>query len=78
MTTAAAVGGVVKTDGKLLAIELRRWMSDEGLRKPAAERARPFVWQRYDWRQIARRWVNHYDQLLQPGNTAGLVDVRRK
>jgi glycosyltransferase involved in cell wall biosynthesis len=75
---AASVGGVVKTDATLLASELRRWMTDDSLRAGAAERARPFVWQRYDWRQIARRWVNHYHSLLQPGNTAGLVDVRRK
>jgi glycosyltransferase involved in cell wall biosynthesis len=75
---AASVGGVVKTDANQLASELRRWMTEDAVRQAAAERARPFVWQRYDWRQIARRWVNHYHSLLQPGNTAALVDVRRK
>jgi glycosyltransferase involved in cell wall biosynthesis len=75
---AASVGGVVKTDVKALASELRRWMTDGDLRKAAAERARPFVWQRYDWRQIATRWVDHYHRLLQPGNTTGLADVRMK
>jgi len=75
---AASVGGVVKTDAQALANELRRWMTDENLRKAAAERARPFVWQRYDWRQIAMRWADHYHRLLQPGNTTGLADVRMK
>jgi glycosyltransferase involved in cell wall biosynthesis len=72
---AASVGGVVAPDAKLLATELRRWMSDNAVRKSAAERARPFVWQRYDWRQIAGRWVNHYHSLPRPGNTAAVVDV---
>jgi glycosyltransferase involved in cell wall biosynthesis len=56
----ASVGGVIRTDGQMLAAEMRRWMGDEGLRRGAAERARPFVWGRYDWREIARRWKSHY------------------
>jgi glycosyltransferase involved in cell wall biosynthesis len=71
----ASVGGIVRTDATVLATELRRWMTDDALRKAAAQRARPFVWQRYDWRQIARRWVNHYHSLPRPGNTNAVVDV---
>jgi glycosyltransferase involved in cell wall biosynthesis len=72
----ASVGSVVKTDAHALATELRRWMADDGLRKAAADRARPFVWHRYDWRQIAARWINHYKGLPRTGNTAGRRDVK--
>ena len=59
----ASVGGIVKTDVTSVTNELRRWMTDPALRHAAAERARPFVWQRYDWRQIAGRWVGHYARI---------------
>ena len=61
--TAAQVGGVVPMNIDALARELDRWLSDDTLRKSAAERTRPFVWQRYDWHQIARRWQEHYIRL---------------
>jgi glycosyltransferase involved in cell wall biosynthesis len=58
-----SVGAVVRTDVNPLAAELRRWMTDATLRREAADRARPFVWQRYDWRQIATRWTGHYARI---------------
>jgi glycosyltransferase involved in cell wall biosynthesis len=62
--TAAALGGVVPTRIEPLAAELDRWLSDEVLRQAAAGRAREFVWQHYDWDQIARRWLGHYQRLI--------------
>ena len=60
---AAGVGGVVPTQVEPLAPEIARWMSDERLRSDASRRAIPFVRERYDWNQIARRWVEHYETL---------------
>jgi glycosyltransferase involved in cell wall biosynthesis len=62
--TAANVGGVVPMNIDALARELDRWLDYESLRTSATSRARPFVWDRYDWLQIARRWKGHYDQLM--------------
>jgi glycosyltransferase involved in cell wall biosynthesis len=61
--TAAGVGIAVPLDAHRIAAELRRWLSDERLRREAAARARPFVRATYDWNQIARRWAGHYDRL---------------
>ncbi len=61
--TAAGVGQVVPTRVEDLSSQLTRWLGDPVLRAAAAERARPFVWQHYDWQQIARRWVEHYSRL---------------
>jgi glycosyltransferase involved in cell wall biosynthesis len=60
---AAGVGGVVPCKVEPLTEELNRWLSDAELRSRAAAAARPFVWQRYDWKQIAQRWVEHYKTL---------------
>jgi glycosyltransferase involved in cell wall biosynthesis len=59
----AGVGGVVPTQVELLAREIARWMNDDQLRAEASRRAVPFVRERYDWNQIARRWVGHYESL---------------
>jgi glycosyltransferase involved in cell wall biosynthesis len=59
----ARVGGVVPTEVEPLAREIERWMSDEDVRKGASLRAIPFVRERYDWDQIAKRWVGHYETL---------------
>jgi glycosyltransferase involved in cell wall biosynthesis len=61
---AAQVGGVVPTKVEPLAAEIDRWLGDEPLRRTAAERARPFVWEHYDWNRIARRWVEHYQTIV--------------
>ena len=60
---AAGVGGVVPCKIEPLVDELNRWLSDADLRSRAAAAARPFVWQRYDWKQIAQRWAEHYKTL---------------
>lgn len=61
----AGVGGVVRCEIDALAGELSRWLSDSELRNRAAAAARPFVWQRYDWKQIAQRWAEHYRGIVQ-------------
>ena len=62
---AANVGAVVPTRVEPLAAELRRWLSDDALRAAAAERTRPFTRQAYDWQRIARRWAEHYRQIVE-------------
>src|SRR6185369_6132965 len=61
---AAGVGGVVTCDADALAAELRRWLADDSLRRSATQKARPFVWEQYDWSQIAGRWAGHYRRLM--------------
>lgn len=58
--TAAGVGAAVPTQVAPLTNELSRWLSDAAMRRAAAEKARDFVWQNYDWDKIARRWVDEY------------------
>jgi glycosyltransferase involved in cell wall biosynthesis len=62
--TAGEVGEVVQAQVEPLTAALDRWLGDDELRKQVAERARPFVWENYDWKQIGRRWVDHYSHLL--------------
>jgi glycosyltransferase involved in cell wall biosynthesis len=64
--TAANVGQVVPTRVDALASEITRWLADSPLRSAAAQRAQSFVWEQYDWRNIADRWVRHYQRLAQP------------
>jgi glycosyltransferase involved in cell wall biosynthesis len=61
---AAGVGGVVGTQVEPLAAELTRWLNDSALRGDAARKARPFIWQHYDWNRIARRWAAHYEMIV--------------
>lgn len=67
---AAGVGGVAPTRVEPLAAELRRWLTDPPLRDDAAAKCRAFVWERYDWNAIARRWVEHYGRMLK-GSESG-------
>lgn len=60
---AAGVGAAVKQDAEVLAAELSRWLGDDAMRRTAAQKARPFVWENYDWLKIARRWGDHYERL---------------
>ena len=62
--SAAGVGGVVPLEVGALAQAIEQWMTDDSLRATAAAKARAFVWERYDWRQIARRWGEHYQQIV--------------
>jgi glycosyltransferase involved in cell wall biosynthesis len=61
--TAAGAGGVVPVDAGRLAAELDHWLGDDALRRDAGARARAFALDRYDWRRIAGRWVDHYQHL---------------
>jgi glycosyltransferase involved in cell wall biosynthesis len=69
--TKARVGGVVPLSVDALAVELDQWLADSTLRKEAAARTRPFVWQQYDWSKIASRWKNHYDRIAHAREGAG-------
>lgn len=61
---AAGVGGVVPAQVEPLAQALRQWLTQPHQRAQAAAKARPFVWEHYDWNRIAQRWVSHYQRLL--------------
>ena len=62
--TSAGVGSSVPVgDVPALSAELRRWLSDDELRRRTGERARPFAWERFDWAKIAARWREHYARL---------------
>jgi glycosyltransferase involved in cell wall biosynthesis len=67
----AEVGAVVPTNVTALTSELERWLDDAALRQAAAARAIPFVHERYDWAQIARRWVDRYQGMLGEQGPAG-------
>ena len=68
---AAGVGSSTSLSPDAIAAELARWMNDETLRRTAAEKARPFVWAKFDWAPVARNWVGHSRRLLQrPGREA--------
>ncbi len=62
---AAGVGVVTPTQVAPLAETIGQWMNDEPRRRAAAALARPFVENRYDWLQIARRWAEHYRRLAE-------------
>jgi glycosyltransferase involved in cell wall biosynthesis len=59
----AAVGGVVPMQTDALAAELQRWLQDASLRNAAAAKAAGFVRDRFDWQEIANRWVGRYAEL---------------
>lgn len=64
----AGVGAVVPArDAEALARELDRWLADGALRRGAAARARPFVWERFGWGKIAARWGEHYSRITRQG-----------
>ena len=60
---AAGVGGVVPLDVDRLTAEIDRWLADEPMRRAAGEKARAFAMDRFAWRKIAERWVEHYSQI---------------
>jgi glycosyltransferase involved in cell wall biosynthesis len=63
--TAGGVGAVVRMDVAELARTLDRWLDAEQLRQSAAKAAPSFARERYDWDQIAQRWVGHYRAVVQ-------------
>jgi glycosyltransferase involved in cell wall biosynthesis len=58
--TDAAAGEVIAVSMSATTGALRKWMSDETLRRQAGEHGRRFAMQHYDWHHIARQWVDHY------------------
>ena len=64
---AAGVGAAVPVEVDRIAAEVRRWLADEDLRRAAAEKARRFVWEKFDWSTVARNWVGHYSRLAAAG-----------
>jgi glycosyltransferase involved in cell wall biosynthesis len=58
--TASGVGGVVPMDVGSLSAELTRWLGDEAMRRAAGARGRSLARTRYNWDDIAGRWVGHY------------------
>ncbi|MGB7160678.1 MAG: glycosyltransferase [Tepidisphaeraceae bacterium] len=67
----AGVGSAVPVDVAAISQELKRWLTDGALRNRAAERARAFARERYDWNIIAQRWVGHYARLVnEPASAA--------
>jgi glycosyltransferase involved in cell wall biosynthesis len=61
----ANVGAAVPLDVERIAATLRQWLSDDaGRRAAAAARARAFVAEHYDWRQIGPRWVRRYEEVV--------------
>jgi glycosyltransferase involved in cell wall biosynthesis len=72
----AGVGGVVPVgDVDKLAAAMAQWLQDTDARRRAVERARPFVWERFDWNQVAKRWVEHYRGLLDRSRASARVPV---
>lgn len=69
---AGQVGAVVPCDTDCVAAELDRWLGNAPLRQAAAARARPFVWEHYDWQKIAQRWCQHYSAVA--GKTVDLAN----
>lgn len=59
-----AVGAVVPTSVQPLSEALEQWLEDDHLRISAAARCQAFVRQRYDWKQIAQQWCQHYAELI--------------
>ena len=61
---AAGVGAVVPTQVTPLASAMRTWLTDDSLRRRAAERARPFVERTYDLSRVAQEWAESYRQII--------------
>ncbi len=70
---AAGVGAAVGLDVTALAECLDRWLADEVLRSAAANKARPWVRERFNWDIIAAHWGRHYDQIAGRTSTAGIA-----
>jgi glycosyltransferase involved in cell wall biosynthesis len=62
---AGGVGAVVPMDVVALAQTLDRWLEEEKVRQSAAGAARAFARERFDWNEIARRWVGHYRAVME-------------
>ena len=56
----AGVGAVVERDSKALAVELSRWLHDHSMRRAAAAKCRPFVWDHFGAHCDAQNWDRIY------------------
>lgn len=54
-------GEIVSRDPAKLAQAIDRWIGDRGLCEQASRQARTHAFAAFDWDQIARRWLGHYD-----------------
>ena len=59
----AGLGAVVPTQVAPLTDALDIWLDDRNRRRDAGDRARSYVWERFDWREIARRWGDRYQRI---------------
>ncbi len=62
--TQARVGSVVPLDAQALAQEITHWMTDKKQYDQAAARAKPYAWDQFDWKKIALRLDQHYNDLI--------------
>lgn len=62
----AGVGEVVPCEIDRIGQALADWQADAARRAAAAERARHFAREQFDWNEIARRWEGHYHRLCAP------------
>jgi glycosyltransferase involved in cell wall biosynthesis len=59
-----SVASIVPTQVEPLATELDRWLKNPDLREQAKRRAPALVRERFDWDEIAARWMGHYLVIL--------------
>lgn len=64
---AAGVGGATTLEVDRVAAEIRRWMTDDDLRRGASVKARAFVESTYDIERVAEHWRGHYGSILSNG-----------
>ncbi|HRK30558.1 MAG TPA: glycosyltransferase [Tepidisphaeraceae bacterium] len=75
---AAGAGAAVPTEVKPLKLQLDRWLGDPALCRAAGERAAAFVRERYDWLNIAQRWIAHYQRLAASSASRTVAAVPEK
>jgi glycosyltransferase involved in cell wall biosynthesis len=59
------VGWVVARDPAQIAQAIGRWLLNPEERSQAAARCQPFARLHYDWSAIGRRWITHYQSLVE-------------
>jgi glycosyltransferase involved in cell wall biosynthesis len=47
-----------------LTTAMDRWLADPDLRRQTGKRARTYVVERFGWDPLARRWMEHYQQMI--------------
>ena len=59
----ANVGAIIPATRDAVSETLTQWLADDARRQSAAQHARTFVRQTYDWVGIGQRWADHYNRL---------------